>query len=215
MAVITISREYGSAGDKIAHEIADSLGYQLVDKELIEEVLIKYGVLEFDNLYSSEHGLWGRFDTEKNKIVRMLNKIILAFAKRDNCVILGRGAFAVLQDQSNVINVFIREEKNRRIKNILDRDEADSLNDAEDQIDQHDRVRGGFLQTFYGLKIEDSAMFDLCINTGIADTDMVCSLLRQLVESVEQNTHKQKSTLDLEEDSILQSTIEEVLGQKA
>lgn len=111
MAVITISREYGSAGDIIAKSIADSLGYQLVDKKLIEEILIKYGLLEFNDLYNSEHGVWGRFDTEKNRIVKMLNKTIMAFARRDNCVIIGRGAFAVLQNYPNVINVFIREDK--------------------------------------------------------------------------------------------------------
>ncbi len=213
MAVITISREYGSAGDIIAKKIADSLNYQLVDKKLIEEILIKYGLLEFDDLYSSEHGIWGRFDSEKNRIVKMLNKTILAFAKRDNCVILGRGAFAVLQDHSNVINVFIREDRYRRINNVLETKEAGNILEAEDMVDQHDRVRSGFLQTFYGLKSEDPAMFDLCVNTELADPDMVCELLKKLVENLSELSPDRKSTYDLEEDSIMQSAINEVLDQ--
>lgn len=213
MAVITISREYGSAGDIIAKKIADSLGYQLVDKKLIEEILIKYGLLEFDDLYSSEHGIWGRFDSEKNRIVKMLNKTILAFAKRDNCVILGRGAFAVLQDHSNVINVFIREDRYRRINNVLETKEAGNILEAEDMVDQHDRVRSGFLQTFYGLKSEDPAMFDLCVNTELADPDMVCELLKKLVENLSELSLDRKSTYDLEEDTIMQSAINEVLDQ--
>lgn len=213
MAVITISREYGSAGDIIAKKIADSLGYQLVDKKLIEEILIKYGLLEFDDLYSSEHGIWGRFDSEKNRIVKMLNKTILAFAKRDNCVILGRGAFAVLQDHSNIINVFIREDRYRRINNVLETKEAGNIVEAEDLVEQHDRVRRAFLQTFYGLKSEDPAMFDLCVNTELADPDMVCELLKKLVENLSELSPDRKSTYDLEDDSIMQSAINEVLDQ--
>jgi cytidylate kinase len=38
MAVITISRQFGSGGEVIAHKVAESLGYDYVDKELIVEV---------------------------------------------------------------------------------------------------------------------------------------------------------------------------------
>ncbi|NLW11891.1 MAG: cytidylate kinase-like family protein [Clostridiaceae bacterium] len=214
MAVITISREYGSAGDIIAEKIAESLGYQLVNKKLIEEILIKYGLLEFDDLYNSEHGVWGRFDSEKNRIVKMLNKTILAFARRDNCVILGRGAFAVLQDQTNVINIFVREDRYRRINNVFARKEAGNILEAEDMVEQHDRVRSAFLQTFYGLKADDPSMFDLCINTELADPGMVCSLLEEMVKNLSGLSTDRKSTYDLEEDAIMQSAIDEVLRQK-
>ena len=38
MAVITISRQYGSGGEEIAHKVAETLGYDYVDKELIATV---------------------------------------------------------------------------------------------------------------------------------------------------------------------------------
>jgi len=38
MAVITISRQYGSGGEEIAHQVAKTLGYDYMDKELIVAV---------------------------------------------------------------------------------------------------------------------------------------------------------------------------------
>jgi hypothetical protein len=37
MAVITISRQFGSGGDEIAHCVASALGYDLINKEQIVE----------------------------------------------------------------------------------------------------------------------------------------------------------------------------------
>jgi cytidylate kinase len=35
MAIITISREMGSGGIPVAHKVAEKLGYQLIDGEMI------------------------------------------------------------------------------------------------------------------------------------------------------------------------------------
>ncbi len=43
MAVITISRETGSEGDKVGRELAESLGYLFLDKEIIRQVAEKIG----------------------------------------------------------------------------------------------------------------------------------------------------------------------------
>ena len=38
MAVITVTRELGSGGDEIARKVAEMLGYQYVDRRLVEEI---------------------------------------------------------------------------------------------------------------------------------------------------------------------------------
>lgn len=43
MTAITISRELGSDGEIIAKEVATALGYRLVDRDLIAEILRKRG----------------------------------------------------------------------------------------------------------------------------------------------------------------------------
>ena len=51
--IVTISREFGSGGRTIGHQVADRLGYPYYDKELIKKVAEKTG---FDPNYVEEYG---------------------------------------------------------------------------------------------------------------------------------------------------------------
>jgi len=108
MAIITISRELGSGGGLISQMIVNSLNYRLADKELIGNIMLKYGVLSFDEVYDSVHSVWARLDSNDQQVVKLLNETIRAFAKRDKTLIVGRGGFMVLKDYQNVVNVLLR-----------------------------------------------------------------------------------------------------------
>ena len=57
MCVITVSRELGSGGDRIAHSVAEELGYDAVDKKLITEVAQLANVSEFEVERYDEKGV--------------------------------------------------------------------------------------------------------------------------------------------------------------
>ena len=57
MTTITISREFGSEGVKIAQQVAKTLDYSLVDKRILEGVFRRYGLTKFGDLYSSAPSL--------------------------------------------------------------------------------------------------------------------------------------------------------------
>lgn len=50
--VITISREYGSEGRKIAEMLAERLGWKLVDKSLVAELATR---AKFDTVTAARH----------------------------------------------------------------------------------------------------------------------------------------------------------------
>lgn len=54
MAVITISRQFGSGGDEIARRVAELMGYQLFDKRLIERAAADVGLSEQEIIDFSE-----------------------------------------------------------------------------------------------------------------------------------------------------------------
>ena len=56
MAVITISRQYGSGGDEIAIKLAERLGYEHVNKELISEIARRAKVPETEVERLDERG---------------------------------------------------------------------------------------------------------------------------------------------------------------
>ncbi|MBU1739896.1 MAG: cytidylate kinase-like family protein, partial [Proteobacteria bacterium] len=44
MAVITISRQFGAGGDKLARALVDKLGYQYVSRDVLKKVAARGGV---------------------------------------------------------------------------------------------------------------------------------------------------------------------------
>lgn len=54
MAVITISRQYGSGGDKIAARVCEMLGYRFFDKRLMAQVASEVGLSEQEIVDFSE-----------------------------------------------------------------------------------------------------------------------------------------------------------------
>ncbi len=56
MAVITISRQFGSGGRQIARQVCKLLGYRYFDKELIAQVATEVGLSEHEAIdFSEEH----------------------------------------------------------------------------------------------------------------------------------------------------------------
>lgn len=57
MAVITISRQYGSAGDEIARQVCEALGYRYFDKRTVERIASSMGMAdgEFLDLAEDAH----------------------------------------------------------------------------------------------------------------------------------------------------------------
>jgi cytidylate kinase len=211
MAVITFSREFGSAGDQVADSVAESLGYPVVDKNLIEKVLLQYGMVQFDAVYGSEHGIWQKFDKEINRIVVMLNKTIQAFARLENIIIVGRGAFAVLRGYPNVLNVSIREPFDKRTSRIMQQKNLKEP-DAIELIRGQDQVRKSFLQTFYNIKEEHTEFFDLVIDTDTIPTEFAARWIVEAANQIDQKEISHEvSTRSISVDHILQKTVSDTL----
>jgi cytidylate kinase len=212
MAVLTFSREFGSDGDVIARRVSEALGYKYIDKDIIEEVLVKYGLVAFADLYDSEHGLWGRFDSEKKRIVTMLEKAIKTFARLDNCVIVGRGAFVVLQDYDNVLNISVKAPFEKRVKRIMIAKELDDPMEAAEFVKQHDKIRRSFLQTFYSIKYDEMTWFDMCFDLKLINADSASDWIVKVVKELESRVVSEEHDVkNITEDKIMSSAIEEVM----
>lgn len=126
---LTVSREFGSGGGRIAKLVADHLGWKLLDRELIEAIACSahvdaHVVSRFDERPESWLGRLNRgamrgaalsagvipddetcFDPET--MAQMTQRIIENAWHDGNCVIVGRGAQCILQSRPDVFHVFI------------------------------------------------------------------------------------------------------------
>ena len=118
--VITISREYGSGGKRIAKKVADKLGIAFYDKEIIEKIAEETGFSkEFiteKGEYSSSNNIFSFAFSSRDAsgkslediIFQAQRKVILDLAeKKEPFVIVGRSADQILKNITPLLNVFI------------------------------------------------------------------------------------------------------------
>ncbi len=188
MAVITISREYGSDGDWIAERVAQSLGYHLVGKELIGALLSEYGLVEFDKEYERLPSFWERFNAQREQrreqIVLMLNQIVPALAQHGNTVIVGRSGFAILRGYADVLNVL-----------------------------EADKGRTAFIESFYKVRWNDATAFDLVINTGKVSAKIAVPWVVQATQALHSPSSDAGPTCaSIAVDPILAKTVSDMLS---
>ena len=104
MAVITVSRQLGSHGARIARALARDLGWEFADKYTINRVIRQYGLTRLDDLYTKPPKLRELFDQNSQVTIEMMNETIAAIAARGNVVILGRGGFVGLVNRGLLAN---------------------------------------------------------------------------------------------------------------
>ncbi len=172
MTVITISRELGSGGTYISRQVAQALGYHLVEKNTLQKVLSQYGFAQFETEYETAPSFWERLDSNRIQMIEMLNRVIMAVAQHGNVVILGRGSYAVLDNYQDVLNVRIQAPFPIRVRRVMDEQAITDLKKAEALVQESDRVRSTFLQSWYGVRWDTAEMFHLVLDTSKVPCDL-------------------------------------------
>jgi len=215
MSVITISREFGSEGDHIAHQVAQALDHHFVDQKFIGTILGQYGYVEFDKEYASLPTFWERFDAQREKerdvMVDMLNRVIRAVAHHGNVVILGRSGFEVLSEFEDVLHVRLQAPFPVRVRRVMAQ-QSIPFEQAESLVKQSDKVRVAFVEEFYRVSWSSIYAFDLVINTGKVSPDLATEMIINAAKRIEADLETEKPRLaSIEVDRIMAEAVSEVL----
>ena len=192
--VITISRQYGSGGRIVAQKLADALGIPFYDNELITMAAEKTGLsvecfkdaekTSFGNLFFSLTSLTPSLDSVglplNEKIFLVQSQVIKEVAAAGPCVIVGRSADYVLQDNSNVINVFLQADLPDRVKRAIDAYGQDAEG-AEAMVVKTDKRRANYYNYFTGRKWGKAENYDLILNTSRMDLDKIVEVIKTYV----------------------------------
>lgn len=215
MSVITISREFGSEGDMIAHQVAQSLNYHFVDQKFIGDILGQYGYVEFDKEFTTLPTFWERFDAQREKqrdlMAQMLNQVIEAVAHHGNVVLLGRMGFEVLGKFTDVLHVRLQAPFSVRVRRIMTQ-QGLSLEEAESAVKQNDKVRVAFVEEFYKVPWGSIHAFDMVINTGKIPSELAVSWIISAVKAPITSLEIEKpTTASIVVDRILAEAVSEEL----
>ncbi|HHX76902.1 MAG TPA: hypothetical protein GX697_00920 [Firmicutes bacterium] len=164
MAVITISREFGSGGEAIAGRVAEELGFLLVNKKTIIDGLAAYGIKEPD-LVGTEKIAPKRKSDGFKQYTEALHNFLYNLAIKENLVIIGRGGNILFQDFIVSFHVKIVAPKKVKLKRImkahhLKREGALKL------LEEQDKNKEEYLKKVFQHEINNIYKYDLIINTA-------------------------------------------------
>ena len=180
MAVLALSREYGSGGREVGRAVAGDLGYTYADRATVLEYLRtkdprweRWG----DELDESRPTVWERFDWSFRGYVALMQLHLLETASRDRAVIVGRGGNFLLEGVPTVCRIRIVAPRAARIERIMRREHLDH-DTVRRLVERTDRERAGFIKAVYHRNWDDPAAYDRVYNTGLQDRDEIVALVK-------------------------------------
>lgn len=206
MVAITISRQYGSGGRKIATQIAEMLEYEFFDKRLMVKVARDVGISErelvdfseedykakgfFDRLFGSSvvaevstssrdaGGQERRMvrKMDEEEAVDLVRSSVLAAYNRGKVVIVGRGGQQILQHQRDVFHVRVIAPHNVRRQRLVEFEHYAPY-ETRAIIAERDSANKEYHRRFYDADLDDPTLYHLIVNTGKMTTDEAAHLI--------------------------------------
>jgi cytidylate kinase len=190
---VTISRQFGSLGRPIAHELSELLGVEYYDRDIVEETSRKMALpvssISDDEERSIKSNLFnmlfplGTDSIEKqDRIFKEQQQIILDMADKHSCIFVGRCADYILKDHENCLNIFIYASRQARLNNCVNTlgmnpEEAKKMiRDVDRARDLYWKRYAGYLPTDYNHRhlMVDSSIF------GVTGTvEILADIVRQ------------------------------------
>jgi cytidylate kinase len=185
MAVITISRQVAALGDEIGAATAKELGYTFVGRKALEQRIIDLGfpAEKLRRYDERKPGFFASLAKERDEYLDYLQTAVLEAASEDNCILIGRGTFVILNDLPHRISVrLIADDDVRRAR--LMKEFSWNEKQAQQRINESDTNREGFHKTFFNLEHDLPHHFHLVLNTALVDINTVARILAGLADSL-------------------------------
>ncbi len=213
---IALSRLIGSKAGVIAQRLAEDLGYELVDKDILQATLEQYGLTRFGKLYTSTPNIWDLTNSKNLQVISMVNDTMKALAHRGRTVILARGAYAALGKYDDVLKIRIQANFSTRVDRMMEREGSTDRKHIEEFVAADDKARMQFVKAFYNQKCCDATDFDLVVNTGILSIETAESWIietARIFESMELEAGAETAR-QIEVDPLLLDAIDHALERR-
>ena len=181
--VIAIGRQFGSGGHDIGKVLAEKLGYDFYDAEIIQMTAGTTGytpefvkkneeIMTNSLLYDLVNQMYLNTDRQdeapKDKIFEAECQVVRNLAKKGNCVIVGRCADYVLRNSENCLKVFFSAPLASRIRRVAQRQNI-SEGEAKATVQKNEKLRADNYRYYTRRMWGADGNFDLSLNTDLGE----------------------------------------------
>lgn len=188
--VITIGCEYGSGGPEIGKAIAEALGIEYYNRDLVDKVVDQIGVdrelvAKADSgdsvMYQFETKLGPRYANLTNRVIYTQFEVIKKFAEKSSCVIIGRCSDYILKERKDTLNIFIYAPFEVRVKSVMEQRQI-SKKKAAELVKADDEAMHARYKYMTGTYRGDRHNRDILIDSSILGWDKTVKYLLQLID---------------------------------
>ncbi|NCA79456.1 MAG: cytidylate kinase-like family protein [Sphingobacteriia bacterium] len=196
--VISIGRQFGSGGRVVGKRLAETLGIDYYDRDLLflaakehgfapdifesadEKTSVRTGFLQWLNGYF--FGTVASQNYMSNEtLFKMQSDVIRSLAEIKSCVIVGRCSDYILRDNPHHISVFLQAPMADRIERVAQR--MGVTNDkAQEIIKTSDKRRSDYYNYYSSKTWGAAATYDMCINVSLLGVDKTVELIAHIVK---------------------------------
>lgn len=196
--IITIGRQYGSGGRRLAKMLSEHFNIPLYDKDLINRVSEETGIAgeffkkvdeqpsdSFLSMFLSGFSYCNSCESSDsvlsgNSLFCMQSKVIKKIASEGDCIFVGRCADYILRDRDDVFSVFISAKFKDRVSRVAEY-EGISEQEAKEQINKADKTRAAYYDFYTEKKWGKASSYDICLNSSKISLEQCKNIITQIV----------------------------------
>ena len=193
--VITIQRQFGSMGRPIAKAMAEKLGIEFYDRDLVDQAAQKLNLpvsrvreTEETGKKTAHNPFWqmlipmgSESPDEQDRIFEAQKNIIQFLAEKESCIIVGRASDFVLQDMENALHIYIYAPFEDRVRNSVEQLGL-SEPEARRMCVDVDKARDEYQLRYAGCKLDDKRTKDILINSSLFGVEGTADFLVDAVK---------------------------------
>jgi cytidylate kinase len=201
MAVITISKEFGTESEKVASQAAKKLGYEYIGEQLIAEIAKELHVseseaemfrktsqsriLRFVDRYTCslvqkvvdrEHGC-----LDDKNYYETTKKLVLNVYEAGNAIILGWGGQCILRGNPNTLHVRLVKDEETKIREVMKNRNLERKA-AKAFIEREESDLKAYIKHYFNEDWNAVHLYDLIIDMGKTSVekavDLICDNLK-------------------------------------
>ena len=198
--LITISREFGAGGSELGVLLGQSLGWPVLDHELVGKLAARLSCDEGEVVAMDEHApsflerlaavatvtapesrVHSRpWTTDPDCVAAAAREVLLEAVRNLPLIVVGHGGNCLFRGRPDVLRVRVTAPVDVRVRRVVKRSGMTPAQAAA-MVRRRDSDRQHYLQRYYQSDMNDPSSYDLQINTGTFSLETAAQLVLGLV----------------------------------